>query len=120
MSESTNTVARTIVPQNSYVNFFHFLVVAPALVYVLFENYSGRTVSKTFSIVAMLVVLLMFVFHAYLAYKKTFDYFNDAVETKDSDAAPKTESNSTQDSKKVQEKQNQDAQNQDAPSQDAK
>lgn len=115
MSESIIATTRADAPKNSAVNFFHVLVVAPALAYVFYENYFGRAVSKTFSMVALVVVLLMFIFHAYLAYKKTFD--NDIVETKFSVTAPDTTlSNGNDESKVTQDKKNQDAKSQNSKS----
>lgn len=54
----------------SSINFIHIFAVAPALAYVFYENYNGRALSKTLSTIGLVVVVLLFLFHAYLVYTK--------------------------------------------------
>ena len=71
MSEST--------VENPTINFFHIFAVAPALAYIFYENYSGRAVSKTVSIIGLVVIVFMILFHGYLAYIKTISSKKVAV-----------------------------------------
>jgi len=52
------------------INFFHIFAVAPALAYVFYENYNGRALTKNAAIVGLVVVVLILLYHGYLAVTK--------------------------------------------------
>ncbi len=52
------------------INFFHIFAVAPALGYVFYENYNGRALPQNLAIVGLVVVVIILLFHGYLAFTK--------------------------------------------------
>lgn len=55
---------------SSAINYFHIFAVAPALAYLLNENRQGRVISSDAATAGLVVVLVVVLYHAYLAYQK--------------------------------------------------
>jgi len=52
------------------INFIHIFGVAPALGYVFYENYNGRALPQNLAIVGLVLVVLMLLYHGYMAFTK--------------------------------------------------
>ena len=53
------------------INYFHVAGVAPMLGYIAYENYNGRPIAPTLTILLAIIAIIIVIYHSYLAMQKT-------------------------------------------------